>query len=202
MNPNDIAKIISNEIDLRVNSFLDHQYERGVISGIALDAKTCSVKIQGSDNARLNIPYLLSYRPILNDKVLVLNIGRTGANLLIVGSLNKPDKIHYIGTDGEPVFQNGWGNYTPLSTSYNEVGFYKDSNNIVHLQGLVRQGTVVSVIFRLPAGYRPNKIHIIGTLSNNALGQVRIEADGDVVSQSPNSNTWVSLDGLTFLAEQ
>jgi hypothetical protein len=79
------------------------------------------------------------------------------------------------------------------------------------LSGLVAGGTVGSsqtdAILYLPAGYRPAYPLIFSVASNDLFGTVRIgnytPASGcyDVVAIT-GSNVYVSLDGISFLAEQ
>ena len=68
--------------------------------------------------------------------------------------------IHFVGTPGEPPFLSGSKNH-PLPVpggSYQRVGFYKDHEGVVHLEGVVdagKEGSVPGLIFILPPGYRP-----------------------------------------------
>ena len=95
-------------------------------------------------------------------------------------------------------FQNGWVNYGVV---YNNAGYFKDSNGVVHLRGLIRNGTIGSVIFNLPAGYRPVSRELFSTISINGYARVDVNTNGDVIHSSFNgANGWVSLDGLTFKA--
>ena len=68
--------------------------------------------------------------------------------------------IHFVGTPGEPPFLSGSKNH-PLPVpggSYQQVGFYKDHEGVVHLEGVVdagKEGLAPGLIFVLPPGYRP-----------------------------------------------
>ena len=96
-----------------------------------------------------------------------------------------------------PAFMNGWVNFDNV---YNPAGYFKDSLGIVHLRGLVKNGTNNTTIFTLPVGYRPSnrELQAVQT-NNNIIGRVDIFADGQVTVVS-GSNGWVSLDGITFRA--
>ncbi len=83
MNPQQIAEVISKEIDARLGGMVDSAYLRGVIT--AVDGATCSVKIEGATTAMVGIPTIGSYKAIVDDQVLVINIGRTGANFVVIG---------------------------------------------------------------------------------------------------------------------
>jgi hypothetical protein len=88
----------------------------------------------------------------------------------------------------------------------NEVaGYFKDSNNVVHLQGLIANGVTTNgtPMFNLPAGYRPSKDKWMNAACNASpwVAGIKITSTGDVQFLS-GTNGWVSLDGITFLATQ
>lgn len=95
-----------------------------------------------------------------------------------------------------PTMQNGWLNY---SDAWAWAGYWKDDNGIVHLQGLIKSGTVGSAAFTLPDGYRPDLRRLYKTLTdNNVLGRVDVLANGEVQPIVANPN-WISLSGIQFL---
>ena len=98
-------------------------------------------------------------------------------------------------------FQNGWKNY---GGGYNEAGYFKDSMGIVHLKGLIKEGNTAhwTVVFTLPAGYRPAARNLFVVNANGATGRIDIAADGNVIIGPGCSGTWTSIDGLTFRAEK
>ncbi|TRU87598.1 MAG: hypothetical protein EWV76_06650 [Microcystis novacekii Mn_MB_F_20050700_S1] len=101
-----------------------------------------------------------------------------------------------------PAFMNGWVNYYD---GYNPAGYFKDSLGIVHLRGLVKNGTNNTTIFTLPVGYRPSnrELQTIQTYDQKSsmyvTGRVDILAEGPVTVVSGRDG-WVSLDGITFRA--
>jgi hypothetical protein len=96
-------------------------------------------------------------------------------------------------------FENSWVDYTPTA-DVNPTGFYKDKDGVVHLRGAAKSGTVGQRIFRLPLGMRPFKLLVFNVISNAAVGQLNIEADGTVALAS-GSNVFLSFEGITFFAE-
>lgn len=118
------------------------------------------------------------------------------------------DKIGYLnlnlGTDiwHDATLLNGWTNYDP--TNYGTASYYKDSNNIVHLRGLVKNGVPHNtVIFSLPIDYRPikNSIHPVLTSSSStdSIGRMNVNHNGDVLfGLSGGGTDWVSLLGISF----
>ncbi len=102
-----------------------------------------------------------------------------------------------------PGLLNSWANYD--LGGFNGAGYYMDFMGTVHLRGLVKLGTVsyttTGTIFLLPAGYRPLKELIYATAAADAFGQVRIGSNGEVRFVQ-GSNAWVTLEGITFRAEQ
>lgn len=101
-----------------------------------------------------------------------------------------------------PTLLNSWVNYSTDVGTYSIAGYYKDSLGIVHLRGLIKDGTINASAFTLPVGYRPQHRLIISALSANVQGEVRIQADGAVIPYDPSTDTWVSLDGISFRGDQ
>ena len=95
-----------------------------------------------------------------------------------------------------PTLLNSWANY---GGGYNPAGYFKDSLGIVHLRGFIKDGTVATAAFTLPAGYRPAYTEVLVGQANDLFAQVIIETAGNV---KPNigSNVWFSLDGISFRA--
>ena len=111
------------------------------------------------------------------------------------------DIWHIVGSAGEPAYANGWTNHTV--GTYTQCAFRKDNAGWVHLQGLIKSGTIGDGYppFQLPGGYRPlYSVHIV-IVSMGLVGNLRISPDGYVRIQVGN-NGWVSLDSVTFKAEQ
>jgi hypothetical protein len=97
----------------------------------------------------------------------------------------------------EPTLLNGWVNYD--IAEHRKVGFYKDEFDVVHLKGMIKDGTTTSNtnLFVLPLGYRLDTITYFPTFSNNILGGIKITALGEVQFRV-GSNIWFSLDGISF----
>ena len=101
----------------------------------------------------------------------------------------------------DAVLVNNWVVY---DSSFNPAQYFKDSQGIVHLRGLIKGGTVsvdynnAGLAFTLPEGYRPPYRQLHGVCTHpNAIGRVDILSDGRVIVQAGN-NLWVSLDGISF----
>ncbi|NOV28012.1 hypothetical protein E5S69_31495 [Cupriavidus necator] len=95
-----------------------------------------------------------------------------------------------------PTLLNSWVNF---GGGFNNAGYYKDLSGVVHLRGMVKSGVIGNAVFNLPAGYRPANEELFVAISNGALGRVDIYPSGDVGATS-GSNSWLSLDGMTFRA--
>lgn len=91
-------------------------------------------------------------------------------------------------------FQNSWVNF---STAEHNAAYMKDHLGFVHLRGLIKSGTIGTVAFTLPEGFRPSKHMHFAVPSNGAYGQLNVQPDGDVVPSAGN-NAYVSLDGIRF----
>lgn len=107
---------------------------------------------------------------------------------------------HVVGDVGEPAFENGWVNY---GGGWTTAAFFKDAYGIVHLKGLVKNGTADTVIFTLPVGYRPSETMHLPTVSNETANDstLNIVPDG-TVKQRTGGQSYFSLDHITFRAEQ
>jgi lysophospholipase L1-like esterase len=99
-----------------------------------------------------------------------------------------------------PTLQNSWVNY---ENGHANVGYFKDNNNIVHLKGWIKSGSVgyASPMFTLPQYYRPSEAFEQICMSNNTVGILQITSGGDV-ALAVGSSVSASLDGITFRAEQ
>ena len=97
-------------------------------------------------------------------------------------------------------FQNGWFNYGGI---FSTGAYTKSADNIVSVRGLVRPGTNTSgtVIATLPAGYRPKERLLLTVVSQEVAARVDIESNGQITMQAGSQGTWLSLDGIRFLAE-
>jgi hypothetical protein len=104
---------------------------------------------------------------------------------------------------------SGWlflGVDTPFDTSWVDYGStyagarYRKINNVVYIEGMVKNGTIGQSIFTLPVGYRPYARIIMATVSNNALGRIDVLADGTVLPQAGNSS-WFSIS-CSFVSHQ
>lgn len=112
-------------------------------------------------------------------------------------SLTPPEATHLVGAPGEPAFENGSHNVTGLpGVKLEPVGFYKDHDGIVHLQGIAEVGKAsgFASIFTLPAGYRP--------AAGSLLLQEMINEAPAVIGGSGASLEGFSVDGKVLGIEE
>jgi hypothetical protein len=110
----------------------------------------------------------------------------------LVASANNNDTEQYY----TPTLTNSWVNF---GGGYTSARYWRDALGVVHLEGTIKSGTIGTVAMVLPAGFRPAGTMACHVLSNDALGRVTIETNGQV-TPAIGSNTWVSLDGISFKA--
>lgn len=91
-----------------------------------------------------------------------------------------------------PTLLNSWVNY---GTPYAPAGYYKDVFGIVHLRGVVKNGTNAVSIFNLPSGYRPAYESWQFVQITGATGFINFKTNGDCIA-SCATNTYFALDGL------
>jgi hypothetical protein len=96
--------------------------------------------------------------------------------------LAPPEPIRLVGTAGQPPFLDGSANGPPGPATFEPVGFYKDHEGIVHLEGFAIVGAeenpLKGLIFQLPPGYRPAS----GTVATFAQGEGALFIFGSNVS--------------------
>jgi hypothetical protein len=139
----------------------------------------------------------------------------TATSASVAGSLTPSEPLRLVGSPGQPQFLDGTVNLPPeQGVNFRQVGFYKDHEGIVHLEGMAivgnGAGPIEGLLFQLPPGYRPaagadlvfpnveeeETISVLG--SNIVSGGQNLEGD---VYASAGRETIVALNGITFRAE-
>lgn len=128
----------------------------------------------------------------------------------LANSIPPAEPTHLVGSPGEPPFENGSLNFPgEAGVSFNPVGFYKDHEGIVHLQGIAKagKGAPIPSVFTLPPGYRPaaGKVILleqitgsIALIGGSGAATEGIDLSGKVLGGEEEA---VVLDGITFRAE-
>ncbi|HEX6782560.1 MAG TPA: hypothetical protein VF125_11090 [Solirubrobacterales bacterium] len=126
----------------------------------------------------------------------------------LANSIPPAEPTHLVGTAGQPGFENGSSNFPGEGgLGFNPVGFYKDHEGIVHLQGIAKGGTSLPVIFTLPPGFRPASGKLIvleqinestAIIAGSNVSSGGIDLSGKVLGSEEEA---VVLDGITFRAE-
>jgi hypothetical protein len=113
---------------------------------------------------------------------------------------------HRVGQTGEPVFENGWGNYT-LPGNWQYTRFFLSPDDFVSIEGILDGGSDAdgTVLFTLPAGYRPTRtVTFVVPCSPSPPvnpGRIDIASDGTVAIRNTDVGTgfeFVSLSGIRF----
>lgn len=105
-----------------------------------------------------------------------------------------------------PTLINGWVNRNIGKDA--PAGYLKDQQGFVHFRGIVFNETAgANNIFYLPEGYRPSRrLQFINLSANASAGlitsYITIEVSGAVYFNAGAVTHWLSLDNITFLAEQ
>lgn len=120
--------------------------------------------------------------------------GGTGTNKNTTG--NVPALTTFIA----PTLLNSWVNF---GGTWENAGYWKDENNIVHLHGSIKSGTVPAALFNLPAGYIPAADHAFAVICGtnlNAVAGITVKSGGAVECTTGASNVILCLDGISFKA--
>ncbi|WGU94626.1 hypothetical protein QJQ58_29790 [Paenibacillus dendritiformis] len=132
---------------------------------------------------------------------LVQEMGDIGRRLSVVEN-QKAEKDALPPQWITPTLLNGW---TLSSNGVFPARYYKDGVGIVHVNGIVTGGATETVVFRLPAGYRPKTTirtpSIIMSGTNVFIAYLDVKSSGDVIAVFPIQSTHLTLQ-MSFLAEQ
>jgi hypothetical protein len=114
--------------------------------------------------------------------------------------------IHVVGAAGEPAFGGGVSNAGPAlpGASFAPVGFFKDHDDVVHLEGAAKL-TTEPFIFTLPPGFRPAAGTIQVFEPTEEAGAIifgsNIVLEGqDLSGVVLATNEFTSLSGIAFRA--
>ena len=116
-------------------------------------------------------------------------------------SIVPPEPVHLVGNPGEPGFENGSSNASfKGSITLAPVGYYKDREGTVHLQGYanVDVGPSFVSVFTLPPGYRPAATGIARVFEQQKDLITYIGGDGRVMAREVGG---AALEGISFRAE-
>jgi len=125
------------------------------------------------------------------------NVTNTAGNTTVNSIEIEDSGWIFVGDTGAPAFENSWVDYDGSTFG---LPRFRKINNIVYIEGLVKNGTMTSSAFTLPAGYRPYNRLIIASQANNALGRLDVFTDGSVAPWT-GSNAYFSLT-CSFVAHQ
>jgi len=127
-----------------------------------------------------------------------------------------PDGTPYWGFDGSRVKLNtdtGWipFAYGPGWTAYGDgnyganAGYRRLATGLVILRGLVQGGAASTLVATLPAGFRPVNVTLVPAAMYGGIQRIDIGNDGGIrcaeMLAGVFSNLWLSMNGITFLAE-
>lgn len=143
-----------------------------------------------SDLSGKGYAFMGGYIPRPGARVVLIPLGHT---YMIAGALN------LFTAPVAPTLLNGWTN---LGGGWATSSYWRDTEGVVHLDGLIANGTVTAGtdFFVLPVGFRPISQHLYPVNSNGAIGRLDIYSDGRVLANGGISAGWVSMCGITFRA--
>src|SRR4051812_9527425 len=103
------------------------------------------------------------------------------------------------------MLQNAWTEY---GGTFAPAGYFKDSQGVVHLRGLVVNAAIsTACVFTLPPGYRPGFRGIYpARYYSTGVGEggIRVDIQTNGCVNAPSVTTavsWLSFESISFLAE-
>jgi len=183
------GKTIFEALSGTITSFNDYVTEVNakVASGIiTIGAAQSSISAQ---TTALFNTLSANFTVLWNAELASLEVFKSGLNASLAAKANIAQEAWIL-----PTLGNGWVDY---GITYNKASYYKDDFGVVHLQGLIKGGTIGVAAFTLPDGYKPQKDIFSPSVSNLLYGLVYITATGLVMPYS-GSNVSYSLEGINF----
>jgi hypothetical protein len=134
---------------------------------------------------------------------------------ITAGGWSAPDLVDsgriLVGAAGAAPFQNNWVNFDASGATW-ERASYQKVGRMVSIGGLIYNTTTAvpiggngSVIFTLPAGFRPPEdLHIGVQNGANAVCRINIMRNGDVkinytsIATAAGSSGWWTIGGINF----
>jgi hypothetical protein len=155
----------------------------------------------GSGIMTLPVPYRPQFRYLLvtnsNNASGRLDVTSDGVVLPVSGSTAEfsLDALEFSATYPPfiaPTTENGWVAY---DGTYNPPGYYRDATGMVHVRGLVKSGTAITV-FTLPTGFRPPFHEVFPNLSSSGFVYTDVLSGGAV--RTHGASGFSSLDTIRF----
>jgi hypothetical protein len=92
--------------------------------------------------------------------------------------------------------QNSWVNY---GGGFANASYRKMPDGRIEIKGLVKNGTLNTSIFTLPAGYRPSESRIFTAVQgNNGVVRLNVASGGDVYTAGATSNAFQSIEASFY----
>lgn len=165
------------------------------VTAVNRSANTYTITVGGASVA--GVPAYRNVYAVVGDVVEVL---LDGPSPRIVGVVGVPT-WHVVGAASEPAYQNGWSDYAAVDATVQSPRFCRDGQGWVHLEGIAKKGSLNSIIFTLPAGYRPAHTQQFACTQNDAFGEIAVDSSGNVTGYLGTANTgWQSLSTVHFWA--
>lgn len=139
-----------------------------------------------------------------------INLGKLGTvpSAAVANTVPPREGIHLVGAAGEPPFEPGAGNPTETlpGAKFQPVGFFKDHDDVVHLEGVAQAKGEIPFVFTLPAGFRPapGTIQLYEPINESLVliaGSNTVIEGTDISGKVLATNEAVSLSGITFRAQ-
>jgi hypothetical protein len=141
--------------------------------------------------------------------------GGNGFNWVGVGGIYdaRLNPVTHLSLQGMfyPGTSTGWTDLTLVNswtwinlTNHATAQYKKSADGIVTLKGLVKKATNDdgTTIATLPPGYRPKEQLLTSCVAWGGYCRIDIMPDGRIIDNASANNGWVSLDNVSFLADQ
>lgn len=126
--------------------------------------------------------------------------------LVVVGPIGATAEWRRIGASGVPAFTAGFAHREgDTGDGFEWAEFRKTALGEVQFRGMVNattDHTVGTILFTLPAGYRPARRRLLHVLASDGINRIDVLPSGDVrIDPNLYAGMWLSLEQLSFSAD-
>lgn len=189
INAVDLGRVVEYMVADGARKFYERTFRRGIVDTV-ISETVCDVQIEGNTTPTLRVPCLGSYLPIVGQKVLILSVGETGGDLIVLGPLGSP-----IGQWFNLTLNSPW---TLAGGGFGAAQYMRDANGWVNLRGSIVPNGSTGVMFTLPVGYRPPYQTTPPIVADHGGGTLTINTNGQVTYNLNGTDAYISLVGVKF----
>lgn len=189
---NELAQIINSRVSKAVEALNQNTFKRGVVSAVSADLRYVDVKIEGNTTALPNIICIETYRPRLDDRVLLLSIGSTGTNYVCLGALDPA-------TDNQGWQEIGRTTLTGVADTVTVSGLPARKYLRIRFAGIASGGTLdTSFRFNNDSGSNyAYRLSVNGAAGTSEVSQPQVTLESGATDSGQLNTAWMDVTNIS-----